>query len=96
VLFQYLSDEEQAVQQAALDEPLIILDSVTQTLAYTPTAYTTDWTHLWWDVSALAGDAATITFKSSAGDLLIADEVSIGASTPGVQWIYLPLVLHQH
>jgi hypothetical protein len=96
VLFQYLSDGEQSVQQAVLDEPLIILDGVTQTLAYTPTAYTTDWTHLWWNVSALAGDAATITFKSSAGDLLIVDEVSIGASTPGVQRIYLPLVLHQH
>jgi hypothetical protein len=96
VLFQYLSDGEQSVQQAALDEPLIILEGVTQTLAYTPTAYTMDWTHLGWDVSALAGDAATITFRSSAGDLLMVDEVSIGASTPGVQQIYLPMVLRQH
>jgi hypothetical protein len=54
-----------------------------------------DWTHGYLEVNAQANQVVTVRlmFKAASGALLRLDEVSLGETRPGVNQIYLPLVL---
>jgi hypothetical protein len=71
-------------------------DSLTHTLSLTPG----EWRHTWLDLSALSGQAVTLSlgFRGQPGTQQMAqqvyvDELSLGAFRPGVYSTYLPLVL---
>ncbi len=93
MLFQYLPATSQAVQRSAEEKALITLEGAAQTLTHTLDTYTTDWSYFGWDLSSLKGQSVTVTLAGTTGDWMIADEVSIGSTAPGVQEVYLPIVL---
>ena len=53
------------------------------------------WTHAWYELGDLAGEAVTVTLEISGSPAILLDEVSVGAAQPGESWAYLPLTLKQ-
>lgn len=53
------------------------------------------WTHAWYELGDLQGEAVTVTLEASGSPAILLDEVSVGTAVPGGTWAYLPLTLKQ-
>ena len=88
------------VQASPGNELLAIISATGGSLTHTLPLAPGEWTHTWLDLSALSGQATTLSlgFRGQPGTPQMAqqvylDELSLGESRRGVYSTYLPLVL---
>jgi hypothetical protein len=64
-------------------------------VSYTLDVSSTDWIHVWYDLTPLASEPLTLTLVVADSPAVIVDEVRLGSTVPGGYWPHMPAVYRE-
>jgi len=80
------------LEDATAGHSTLAVDLAGTPISHTQLVSTTDWTHVWLPVEAVAGEVMTLTFTVSGSSVIWMDEVSFGSAISGGSNLQMPLI----